>query len=78
MFLFFFLQLGKETSSVSGSTETDATDSEDDASTIRGSAAEEYVKILTEKEKDHGEEKEKDDEEDSLGEELMEVPVFYA
>ena len=68
-------QTGKQTSSTSGTTETD---SEDDTSTIRGSATEEYVKILSDKEKYHEDEKEKDDEEDSLGEELMEVPVFYA
>ncbi|KAK7105028.1 leucine-rich repeat-containing protein 73-like [Littorina saxatilis] len=67
----------EKTSSVSGSTETE-TESDDDTSTIKGSAAEEYVKALSAKEEDQGEEKEKDDDEDSLGEELTEVPVFYA
>lgn len=66
-------------SSSSGSSSSSSeSESEDDTSTIQGSAAEEYMKALSSKEKGDGEEKEKDDDEDSLGEELTEVPVFYA
>lgn len=35
-------------------------------------------RVLSAKEADAGEEKERDDDEDSLGDELEEVPVFYA
>ncbi|KAL8611148.1 hypothetical protein ACOMHN_064438 [Nucella lapillus] len=63
--------------STTDSTETEESE-DDETSTIKGSANEEYVKALTEKERSDGEEKEKDDEEDSLGEELPEVAVFYA
>ena len=53
-------------------------ETESKASTIQGSMTAEYISALSEKEKGDGEQKEKDDDEDSLGEELMEVPVFYA